>query len=214
MSKIVIWGRQSSVNVQLVLWTLAELSLDYQRHDAGFIYGVVDTPEFRSMNPNGLVPVLVDGTNPPIFESAVIVRYLCARYGGATLWPDDPVARALVDQWAEWAKWNVGHAFINTVFWKLIRTPAAEVDLATIRQGLDQVEDNLSIANEKLATSRYLAGTVFTFADFMLGFTLYRYYDIDIPRREFPHLRRYYDRLCERPGYQNHVIYSYDELRV
>jgi len=48
----------------------------------------------------------------------------------------------------------------------------------------------------------------------MLGYALYRYYDIDVRRRQLPHLRRYYDQLCARPAYQTHVMYPYDELRA
>ena len=75
MGDIRIWGRKSSVNVQLILWTLDELNLAFQRVDAGFTYGVVDTDAFKQMNPNGLVPVLIDGVGQPIFESASVLRY-------------------------------------------------------------------------------------------------------------------------------------------
>jgi glutathione S-transferase len=43
---------------------------------------------------------------------------------------------------------------------------------------------------------------------------LYRYYDIDVVRRDLPHLRRYYELLCQRQAYRSHVMVSYDELRV
>ena len=104
MSEITIWGRKSSVNVQLVLWTLDEMGLDFDRVDAGFIYGVVDSADFCKMNPNGLVPVLVDGDAAPIFESGAILRYLASRYGDNNFWPEDAVARAQIDKWARWAK--------------------------------------------------------------------------------------------------------------
>ena len=140
MSEITIWGRKSSVNVQLVLWALDEMGLAFQRIDAGFIYGVVDSAEFCEMNPNGLVPVLVDGNDKPIFESAAILRYLANRYGDDSFWPKDPVARAQIDKWAEWAKWNFGHAFIVTVFYGLVRTPANEIDHDAIAAALNNLE--------------------------------------------------------------------------
>ena len=86
MGDIRILGRKSSVNVQLVLWTLDELNLAYQRVDAGFTYGVVDTDAFKQMNPNGLVPVLIDGDSQPIFESASVLRYLANQYGDCLLY--------------------------------------------------------------------------------------------------------------------------------
>jgi len=214
MSEITVWGRKSSVNVQLVLWALDEMRLPYQRLDAGFIYGVVDTDEFRAMNPNGRVPVLIDGDAPPIFESAVILRYLAGRYGDESFWPSAAVARAQVDKWAEWAKWNFGHAFIMTAFWKLVRTPADKVDHDAVRAALVTLEDILAMADARLATSTYLASDAFTLADIAFGYCLYRYYDIDVVRRDLPHLRRYYELLCCRPAYQNNIIVSYDELRA
>jgi len=62
---ITVWGRASSSNVQATLWCLAELGLEFDRIDAGFIYGVTDTPAYLEMNPNGFVPTLVDGETCP-----------------------------------------------------------------------------------------------------------------------------------------------------
>jgi glutathione S-transferase len=214
MGDIRIWGRKSSVNVQLVLWALDEMNLAYQRVDAGFIYGVVDTDAFKEMNPNGRVPVLIDGDGQPIFESAAIVRYLASQYGDDVFWPKDAAARAQIDKWAEWAKWNFGHVFIMNLFWKLVRTPADEIDHDGIAAALVTVETMLAMADAKLATSAYLAGDDFTLADIAFGYCLYRYYDIDVVRRDLPHLRRYYGLLSQRPAYQSHVMVSYDALRV
>jgi glutathione S-transferase len=214
MSDITVWGRKSSVNVQLVLWTLDELELDFDRIDAGFIYGVVDTNDFCKMNPNGLVPVIVDGSAAPIFESAAILRYLGNRYGDDSFWPKDAVTRAQVDKWAEWAKWNIGHAFIINVFYGLVRTPADDLDHDAITLALNNLENVLAMADARLATSIYIATSEFTLADIALGYCLYRYYDIDVVRAELPNLRRYYDLLSTRPAFQRHVMVSYDELRA
>ncbi len=48
-----IWGRVNSVNVKKAMWCVAELGLPHERIDAGMQYGVVNTPEYRKMNPNG-----------------------------------------------------------------------------------------------------------------------------------------------------------------
>jgi glutathione S-transferase len=80
-----IYGRVTSSNVMKVLWAADELGLDYDRIDAGMNFGVVDSEEYRSMNPNGRVPTLVDG-DLVLWESNVIVRYLAAKHGKGTLW--------------------------------------------------------------------------------------------------------------------------------
>ena len=73
---LTLWGRTNSSNVMKVLWTLDELGLAYERIDAGGPYGRTNEPEYRAMNPLGVVPTLVDN-GFSVFESNVIIRYLC-----------------------------------------------------------------------------------------------------------------------------------------
>src|SRR5690348_5751273 len=77
--QLTIWGRANSVNVQKVLWCLAELDIPYQRIDAGMAFGKNDTPEYLAMNPNGRVPTLVDG-DYVLWESNSVMRYLNLAY--------------------------------------------------------------------------------------------------------------------------------------
>ena len=214
VSQITVWGRKSSVNVQSVLWCLEELGLVYSRIDAGFTYGVVSTPAFLEMNPNGKVPVLVDGDGPAIFEAGAILRYLATQYAAAPFWPDTPAARAVVDKWAEWAKINFASHFISDVFWPLVRIPPSKRDFAAIKAALTLIEKELAVADKILATHDFLAGDDFSLADIQLGHCLYRYYDIDLVRTDLPHLRAYYGRLQKRPGFAHHVMASYEELRI
>ena len=60
-TKIRIWGRRDSVNVQKVLWCLAELAVPYERIDAGLQHGKNTEPWYLALNPNGRVPLLRDG---------------------------------------------------------------------------------------------------------------------------------------------------------
>ena len=123
-----VYGRITSSNVMKVLWTLSELGLDYDRVDAGMAYGVVDTPEYRAMNPNGRVPTVQDG-ELILWESNAIVRYLAAKHGG----------------------------------------------------------DALSMA------------------DIPLGPNVHRFFNLDFERPKLPNVRAWYDRMCERPAFQQHV---------
>jgi glutathione S-transferase len=214
VSNITIWGRRSSVNVQSVLWCLEELGLAYDRIDAGFTFGVVNTDEFRQMNPNGKVPVIVDGESVPIFEAGAIIRYLATQYGTAPFWPGPPAERAMVDKWAEWAKLNFASVFIPAVFWPLVRIAPSKRDYAAIDVALKSVEADLAIADAALAKTRYLAGNDFSLADIQLGYCLYRYYDIEVTRAGLPNLAAYYHRLQTRPAFAGQVMVSYDELRV
>jgi len=209
-----IWGRKTSSNVQALMWAVGELGLAHIRHDIGHRFGGTDTPEFVAMNPNRTVPVLRDGDGPALWETGAILRYLASRYGPDSFWPADLMARTEVDRWAEWAKINIALGFTGPIFWRVVRTPPAQRDAPALARALAAFEDRLRIAEDRLKTDAYLAGSTFTLADIQFGHVLYRYYDIDIPRADLPALRAYYDRLTDRPAFRDHVMISYDELRA
>ncbi len=209
-----VWGRRSSSNVQAVMWCVGELDLAHERIDAGFRYGVVDTPAYLELNPNGTVPTLVDGDAPPLWETGAILRYLASSYGDDAFWPACSQARAGVDKWAEWAKINVALNFTVPVFWQVVRTPPSRRDPSAIERALVRLDHFLAIADRQLDSAPFIAGPAFTLADIQFGHCLFRYYDIDISRATRPQLRAYYDRLAARPAFREHVIVSYEELRA
>ena len=84
----------------------------------------------------------------------------------------------------------------------------------TIDDALRKLGEFLDVAETHLAHQRYLADDHFTLADIQFGHCLYRYFDIDIDRADRPNLRRYYETLADRPAYREHVMISYEELRV
>jgi glutathione S-transferase len=209
-----IWGRKTSSNVQALMWCVGELGLAYRRHDVGHKYGGNDSPEFLAMNPNGTVPVLRDDGGEPLWETGAILRYLGTRYGNAPFWPADLIGRTRIDKWAEWSKINVALNFTAPIFWRVVRTVPRERDAAAIDAALRVLDASLSIAEIQLAGHTYLAEDAFTLADIQFGHVLYRYFDITIDRPEHRALHRYYERLTERPAFREHVMVSYEELRV
>jgi hypothetical protein len=68
-----IWGRDNSVNVQKALWCCEEMGVQYQRIDAGGTFGIVNTQQYRALNPNGRVPTIDD--DGFILSESTIVRY-------------------------------------------------------------------------------------------------------------------------------------------
>jgi glutathione S-transferase len=207
-----VLGRATSSNVQALLWGMEEIGLPYERLDYGENHGGLDSDDFRALNPHGKIPVLKFG-GTALFDSAAILRFLAGQHGSAAFWPDDPVARAHVDMWAEWAKHEVAEGFTGPVFWRVVRTPLVRHDVEAIGAAVDNLELELALAEEQLTRHEYLCGEAFTLADVQLGHVLYRYFDIDISRREMPALHGYYNRLTTRPAYQKVVMVSYEALR-
>lgn len=208
---LTVYGRASSSNVQPVMWCLGELGLAYERIDAGSTFGVLDTPRFKAINPNGLIPALVDG-ELAMWESRAILRYLAAAYGGEALWPTDARERAIVDQWMEWAKTTVDQPFITGVFWGFWRTPVEDHDTKKIARDWAEVNAAMALADAQLASHAFLAGDAFTLADISFGTFLFRYMTLPLDRPDLPQLSRYYDTLAERPAYQQHVMLDYAPL--
>ncbi|MCY4333397.1 MAG: glutathione S-transferase family protein [Litoreibacter sp.] len=210
---IKILGRDTSSNVQAVMWLVGELRIEHERLDFGGSFGGTQTEEFLAMNPMGRVPVLQDGALT-MFESQAIMRYLAAKYGSGGLWPDSPAARAPVDQWMEWSKVNVAPAVIYKVFWQMIRTCAADRDHALIAKGVDDLKTLMAIAEKQIARHGWLAGPEMTLADIAFGTLLYRYYEVPFERSDLPAVAEYYAKLTARPAYAKHAMVSFESLRV
>ncbi len=117
---LVVWGRKNSINVQKVLWCCEEMKIGYERIDAGLAFGVVNTPQYLKLNPNGLVPT-IDDDGFVLWESNAILRYLAAKHAAGSLWPVNLATRADADRWMDWQLSTFWPA-IRTLFLGLIRT--------------------------------------------------------------------------------------------
>ena len=199
-----IWGRTSSINVQKVMWTVAELGLAHERIDVGGTFGRLDGPDYAALNPNRLIPVLEDGSTV-IWESNSIVRYLAARYGSGGLWPEDPGQRAEADRWMDWQLTTLQPA-ISPVFWGLIRTPPERRDLAAITAGAERLGQAMQILDGQLRSRPFVAGDGLTMGDVPVGCICWRYANLDIARPALPAIDAYRQRLEARPAYRAQVM--------
>ncbi len=199
-----IWGRESSINVQKVLWCCEELGLDYERVDAGGAFGGTGDPEYLAMNPNGLVPTISDG-GFALWESNVIVRYLSAKHGLGTLYPEDLRRRADAERWMDWQLGTLW-ARMRPVFIGLVRTPPEERDAAAIESFRGQTVEAWNLLEQYLAGRDYALGDVLTMADIPLGVSVYRWYRLPVERPSMPNLEAYLERLTGRPAFRGRVM--------
>jgi glutathione S-transferase len=200
-----IWGRKNSSNVRKPLWAAEELGLAYEAIDAGGAFGVVDTPEYRAMNPNGRVPVIEDD-GFVLWESNAIVRYLLAKHAVDTAWyPADLQARATADKWMDWTTSSFAGPF-RTVFWGVLRTPAEQQDWSAIKAAIKECDALLAMADLALATQPYLSGDGIGMGDIPLGSFIYAWFEMPIERAPLPNLEAWYARLQQRPAYRKAVM--------
>jgi glutathione S-transferase len=199
-----IWGRDNSVNVEKVLWACEEMKIAYQRVDAGGQFGIVDEPDYRALNPNGLVPTVeVDGL--VLWESNAIVRYLAAKHSPGTLWPNDLAIRVEGDRWMDWMNSTFWPGF-RPLFWNLVRTPPDQRDAQEIEASLARSAEILGFLDAHLSNRTYIAGDTFTVGDIPMGCAIWRWMSLPIERAEYPALQRWFDTLCNRQPYQKVVM--------
>ena len=205
-----LYGRLSSLNVQKVVWCLAELDLregvHYERIDAGQEFGLNNTSDYLRMNPNGLVPTWVEG-DFVLWESHAIVRYLAGMHGVGSLFPADPQRRADSDRWMDWKLGSLWPA-LRPAFVGLVRTPAEKRNLEAIRAGFAESTRLLNMLDQTLATKPYCAGESFTVGDITLCVAVHRWVDLGRrftailgPAPELPAVRAWHAKLIARPAF-------------
>lgn len=199
-----IWGRTNSINVQKVLWCCTELGLDYERIDAGMQFGVNNTPQYKAMNPNGLVPT-IDDDGFILWESHAIVRYLARQAGGGRLWPAEPRACADADRWMEWHS-TMLWPLLRPVFWNLVRMTPEKRNMAEVEENRKKLADCMMLVDAHLAKNQYMAGHVFSMGDIPLGVAAFRWFNLPIARPPLANLDAWYARICRRPAFQKHCM--------
>ncbi|BDX22406.1 glutathione S-transferase [Polynucleobacter sp. TUM22923] len=172
-----LWGRKSSINVQKVLWCLAELGLkegiDFERIDAGLQFGVNRTPEFLKMNPNGLVPTLED-SGRVLWESNTILRYLAHQHNKSKRFSADVTQQYQSEKWMDWQLGTMWPA-LRPVFIGLTRTPENERNYGAIQKAYEDTNQLLSLLDQELADHAYCSGDTFHIGDIVLALCISRW---------------------------------------
>jgi len=195
-----ILGKASSINVRKVLWACAELHIPFEREDWGTGFRQTDTPEFLSLNPNGLVPVIKDG-DFVLWESNSIIRYLASRYAGEALYPPDSIKRAKIDQWLDWQATHLNRSW-SYAFLGLVRKSSAHQAPHEISASLAEWTRHMSILEKQLtATDAFVAGENFSLADIPIGLSVNRWFSTPFEHPRFEAVSRYFDRLADRAGF-------------
>tara|TARA_Y100000588_G_scaffold225351_1_gene239279 strand:+ start:1175 stop:1837 length:663 start_codon:yes stop_codon:yes gene_type:complete len=199
-----VYGRKNSNQVIQLMWTVGELDLEYVRHNVGGSFGGLNSDEYGNLNPNRLVPTIVDD-GFVLWESYAIIRYLCRRYGFGSLWPEDPCQSGLADQWMEWTSSRFMGTFFPA-FWNLIRTPKDKQDLEKVSTAAKDTGVLLQIIESQLEGNEFLIGDALTMGDIPLGSMMFKYFNLPIERPSLPNIERWYACLSERTAYCEHAM--------
>ena len=201
---IKVWGRNTSSNVQKVMWAIGEIGLPHERIDVGGSFGKNREPAYLAMNPNGLVPTLEEEDGYQLWESNAIVRYLAAKHKAAVLEPSDLRARANAGKWMDW-QLAVAAPAIFGCFWGLIRTPPEKRDHAAIEAGKKNTTTAMIMMDEQLGKTAYLAGESFSYGDIPVGIMAYRYRQLVPERPPLKNFERWYAAIASRQAFKDQI---------
>ena len=194
----------NGVKVSLML---EETGLPYEPHRVDFDTQDQLSAEFRSLNPYGKIPAIIDPAGPggeplPLFESGAILVYLAEKTG--RFLPDAPAARYETLQWLMFQVGGVGPMFGQVGFFHKF----AGREYADKRPRDRYVAESrrlLEVLNLRLEARTWLMGATYTIADMavfpwvrnLIGF--YGAGDL-VGIGDFPHLTRALGAFLARPA--------------
>ena len=199
-----VLGKASSINVRKVLWICDEIGVNFEREDWGSGYRDTRTSEFLALNPNALVPVIVEDDDFVLWESNTIIRYLAASHGATNLLPETPRQRAGVESWMDWQATDLNSSW-RYAFQALVRRNPEFANPADIAASANAWAANMAILDRQFQkTGAFVVGENFTLADIPIGLSVNRWFMTPMERPRLRSVEAYYERLSLRPAYLTH----------
>jgi len=161
-----------------VLWVAKELGLDYQHLPIEIGDDGAKSPEFLAINPNGRLPVIVDG-DFVLFESLAITLYLAKKYSSGKLYPGTLEGEARAWQWSLWAVTEVDRG-VNIWSLHAVRLPPGERNNALREEALKVIASPFKVLDAAVAQQPYLLGNEFSVADLNVAAVISRAADMDL----------------------------------
>jgi glutathione S-transferase len=203
-SVIKIWGRNTSSNVQKVMWAVGEIGLAHERINIGGPFGKNREQAYLAMNPNGLVPTLEEEDGFLLWESNSIVRYLAAKHRAGVLEPTDLRARARANAWMDWQLSVLAPAIVPG-FVGLIRTPPEKRNYAAIEESKKKTTEAITLLDAELAKTAYVAGDAFSYGDIPIAVMANRYRQLVPERPPLRNFERWYATIAPRQAFKDQV---------
>ena len=190
-----------SPNVVKVYIALEELGLPYTVHPVDVFANQQFNPEFRKLNPNAKVPVIVDQDGPggkpyTVFESGAILIYLAEKAG--KLLAKDGAARYDALQWMMVQMTGLGPMSGQLVHFVRFAGPGNDYALSRYKT---QVRTVYATLEQRLGEARYLGGDAYSIAD-VATFPWARLTDMFLgdAKAEHPNLLRWLADIAARPA--------------
>lgn len=161
---LIIYGSNISTPANKVQFAANALGLEYRYQKIDLRQGEHATETHGKRHPAHKIPVIEDD-GFTLFESGAIVRYLADKKE-STLYPKELRARALIDQWMDFASLHIG-SNVGKLFYNRIIAPKIgdSIDERSVKDGEKFLRRYLPIIEERLDAKPYMSGETLTLAD-------------------------------------------------
>jgi glutathione S-transferase len=180
-------------------WMLEELGLQYENVPTNFT-GETRTAEFLKLNPNGHIPVLVDGETV-LWESMAINLYLARAYGSGSLWPASVADEGRAFQWSFWVMTEVEGALLMVLMHRRI-LPAERRDADTATAHEAKLAAPFAVLEGALRGQPFLLGASFSVADLNVASVLTWATLAGVDLGKWPQVATWLQRCASRPACQ------------
>lgn len=211
---LVLYGRKDSINVQKVMWLLAELNLDYEHIEKGGSFGGLEDDDFKALTPFGRVPVLQDG-DFSLAESNAILRYLASTQpGGEAFYPADPKLRGQIDMWMDFGSNALFPDFV-TLFTQIVKTASKDRRMNVAAMAARRFQMSTLLIGQSLQQNDWITGDTITLADLACGVYMYRFFALpNVKRQSQARVEGWTNRLFARRAYKQQVATDFGHMFV
>jgi glutathione S-transferase len=184
------------------------LGLECEIRVLNFSTGDHMTPEFATLNPNKLMPVLEDD-GFVLWESNAILQYLAAKKPERGLWPSDVRRQAEVLRWMSWegAHWapNACGILINENLLKRL-FGGGDPNPAEVARGENEFHRFGEVLDGCLKGRKWLTGNDLTIADYSVGAWMTVSQLAQYPLAKYTGINRWYGALSSQPGWKEAIV--------
>ncbi|MEQ1635940.1 MAG: glutathione S-transferase family protein [Methylococcales bacterium] len=196
-----------SPNSRRVVAVLHHLQLDCELQALDLSKGEQLQPDFLKLNPNHMIPTLVDN-DFVLWESNAIMQYLCSKVPNNSLWPTDPKIQADISRWQFWQVGHFGSACGVMVFERVIKSAfnMGAANEQEIAKGEERFHRFAQVLEQHLTGREWLVGDAVTLADYSIGSWLTLAAPAQYPLSGYPEILRWYGNVEQLPAWQSSAL--------
>lgn len=177
---------------------LSHLGAEFERIVIDIFKGEHRTDEFRKLNPNCKIPVLVDG-DFVMWESNALLLYIARKFAPNPYLPEDPEQFGKVAQWIVFGKTTLDTPLALARFWTKY-LPPEKVDADALAQKRAAGRAALEVFNGCLAGREFLADS-YTVADIACYPYVSLAHEGEIDISQYPEVLAWVKRVESQPGF-------------